>query len=171
MLCQRCQKPFDELLDNALCVECNDKMCSEFAEEHAEEHARIETLKQQGHPEHCACRQVWGDGECECDLYKQGYDPYAWIKTYPVQKYGVVATPEDVELEQYPPEIFRKELINKALHEAAKALLDENLIEYTITMSITKEHNPLEKTTKFTVFGEVYPIKVTINPVIGMHKL
>jgi hypothetical protein len=23
---------------------------------------------------------VFGDGECECDLYARGYDPYAWTR-------------------------------------------------------------------------------------------
>jgi len=41
---------------------------------------KIDDIISQGHSRHCACRQVWGDGECECDLYKQGYDPYAWMK-------------------------------------------------------------------------------------------
>jgi hypothetical protein len=40
----------------------------------------IEKLQNEGHPYHCACRQVWGDGECECGLYQKGYDPYAWTK-------------------------------------------------------------------------------------------
>lgn len=40
----------------------------------------IKALINKGHPRHCACRQVWGDGECECDFYKKGYNPYAWIK-------------------------------------------------------------------------------------------
>ena len=39
----------------------------------------IDEIQSKGHPHHCACRQVWGDGECECDLYKQGYDPYACL--------------------------------------------------------------------------------------------
>ena len=26
----------------------------------------IKELEQQGHTFHCAARQVWGDGECEC---------------------------------------------------------------------------------------------------------
>ena len=29
----------------------------------------IDELKEEGHPYHCAARQVWGDGECECGLY------------------------------------------------------------------------------------------------------
>lgn len=41
---------------------------------------RIDKLMDQGHSHHCACRQVWGDGECECDLYGLGYDPYKWIE-------------------------------------------------------------------------------------------
>lgn len=45
------------------------------------EQEEIDQLQDKGHSYHCACRQVWGDGECECDLYKQGYDPYAWQKT------------------------------------------------------------------------------------------
>lgn len=28
--------------------------------------ARITELVESGHTEHCAKRQVWGDGECEC---------------------------------------------------------------------------------------------------------
>jgi len=46
----------------------------------AEDEERIEALESEGHPPHCAARQVFGDGECECDLYKKGYDPYAWMK-------------------------------------------------------------------------------------------
>ena len=41
---------------------------------------QIDEIRKTGHSYHCACRQIWGDGECECDLYKQGYDPYAWMK-------------------------------------------------------------------------------------------
>ena len=48
--------------------------------ERAEDSKKIDEIIAKGHPHHCACRQVWGDGECECDLYKQGYDPYAWLK-------------------------------------------------------------------------------------------
>lgn len=49
-------------------------------DEHTEELEQIKAIQAKGHPHHCACRQVWGDGECECDLYKKGYDPYAWMK-------------------------------------------------------------------------------------------
>lgn len=50
------------------------------AEEFEKDLKRIREIKEEGHSYHCACRQVWGDGECECDLYERGYDPYAWIK-------------------------------------------------------------------------------------------
>lgn len=26
----------------------------------------VKRLQKQGHTHHCACRIVWGDGECEC---------------------------------------------------------------------------------------------------------
>jgi len=42
------------------------------------ERQEITTLVEEGHPSHCAQRQIWGDGECECSLYAQGYNPYAW---------------------------------------------------------------------------------------------
>lgn len=40
----------------------------------------IDKLMQQGHPYHCACRQVWGDGECECKACEHGYDPDKWME-------------------------------------------------------------------------------------------
>ena len=40
----------------------------------------VEGLMEKGHPYHCACRQVFGDGGCECDLYEKGYDPDGWMK-------------------------------------------------------------------------------------------
>jgi len=27
---------------------------------------RVEDIEKSGHTYHCACRQVWGDGECDC---------------------------------------------------------------------------------------------------------
>lgn len=41
----------------------------------------INQLIKEGHPYHCACRQVWGDGVCECHLYHVGYEPYGWLKS------------------------------------------------------------------------------------------
>ena len=35
----------------------------------------VKELQRKGHSPHCACRQVWGDGECECvpnDWISQG---------------------------------------------------------------------------------------------------
>ena len=52
----------------------------EILDEHDRMEKRVEDLERHGHPPHCAARQVWGDGECECDLYKKGYDPYGWMK-------------------------------------------------------------------------------------------
>ncbi len=37
-----------------------------WEEEHADELREIEVFERQGHTPHCACRLVWGDGECEC---------------------------------------------------------------------------------------------------------
>lgn len=44
---------------------------------------QIERLQAEGHSAHCAQRQVWGDGECECKQYQEGYDPYAWARQQP----------------------------------------------------------------------------------------
>lgn len=39
----------------------------EWEQEHKEELKRIEDLRKKGHSHHCACRIVFGDGECLCD--------------------------------------------------------------------------------------------------------
>jgi len=44
--------------------------------EHADNqqaYAEIVRLEQEGHTNHCGCRQVWGDGQCECQ--KKGVVP------------------------------------------------------------------------------------------------
>lgn len=69
--CKQCGCYRDILVDD-LCASCTAE--NEFAQE------AIVNLQEEGHPHHCACRQVWGDGECECGLYPYGYDPYAWMK-------------------------------------------------------------------------------------------
>ena len=46
--------------------------------QHVKDLKRISQLEAAGHGSHCAARQVYGDGECECEAYKKGYDPYAW---------------------------------------------------------------------------------------------
>ena len=40
--------------------------------EHQEELKEIDKLRDQGHTHHCACRIVWGDGECECGKITRG---------------------------------------------------------------------------------------------------
>ena len=42
----------------------------------------ISVLINDGHPKHCAYRQTMGDGECECDFYKMGYNPESWHDFY-----------------------------------------------------------------------------------------
>jgi len=32
-----------------------------------EDHLKIKELIAKGHTRHCACRQVWGDGQCTCN--------------------------------------------------------------------------------------------------------
>jgi len=89
MICKECGNEYDQwyksggLLnppENNLCQECNHKAWEKWEIEHVDELAQISTLQQGGHTHHCACRQVWGDGECECNLYEKGYDPYWWMK-------------------------------------------------------------------------------------------
>jgi hypothetical protein len=36
--------------------------------DHKEELSRVDTLAADGHTRHCACRIVWGDGECTCRI-------------------------------------------------------------------------------------------------------
>lgn len=52
-------------------------------EEAGEEWTQISELEKQGHHPHCARRMVWGDGECECEYIKKGYNPYAWMEEKP----------------------------------------------------------------------------------------
>jgi hypothetical protein len=46
----------------------------EFEDEHAEDIGRIKEHQGWGHTYHCACRLVWGDGECECNKKKENAD-------------------------------------------------------------------------------------------------
>lgn len=84
MKCKKCGKEYEKWyeygIENHLCLDCNSLMWKEWEREHAGDLKEIKKLQSQGHPHHCACRQVWGDGECECDLYQQGYNPYAWMR-------------------------------------------------------------------------------------------
>lgn len=65
---------------NRVLAVSSDGLCHECTIQNRKDQERIIDLMGRGHPHHCACRQVWGDGECECDLYELGYDPYAWAK-------------------------------------------------------------------------------------------
>lgn len=70
------------------CVQCGVEfddssgldICSDCAKEQEEGSALINRLIAKGHPYHCSFRQIWGDGLCECELYKKGHDPYDWMK-------------------------------------------------------------------------------------------
>lgn len=73
-------------MENNLCPKCNSKAWEDWEKENQDDLKQIKEIEKQGHPHHCACRQVWGDGECECDLYKKGYDPYAWMQTEEVKE-------------------------------------------------------------------------------------
>jgi hypothetical protein len=88
LICKNCGSEYgkwipENTFENNLCLTCNEAAWKEWEKEEADNLKRIEEIQKQGHPHHCACRQVWGDGECECDLYKKGYDPYAWAKGTP----------------------------------------------------------------------------------------
>lgn len=47
------------------------KKWDEWEIEEADNLKRIKTLQKKGHTFHCGCRQVWGDGECECNKKNQ----------------------------------------------------------------------------------------------------
>ena len=54
-------------------VKINDKiaMCQKCSDQETEDRERIDEFIIKGHSDHCACRLVWGDGECECHLRKE----------------------------------------------------------------------------------------------------
>ena len=81
MKCKLCEDQFKPRTHlSYYCDKCSDLMWGDWEKEHASELKEIDRIIAGGHSRHCACRQVWGDGECECDLYKRGYDPYRWMK-------------------------------------------------------------------------------------------
>jgi hypothetical protein len=57
MLCKQCGIK-DAVTWKDLCLDC-------FRWQ-TEDIRQVYLLHAQGHTRHCACRQVWGDGECEC---------------------------------------------------------------------------------------------------------
>jgi len=69
MLCRLCglKESFEE------------ELCDDCGKQWDEDIDRIDALVSQGHTRHCACRQIWGDGGCSCELEKH-YDPYWWMK-------------------------------------------------------------------------------------------
>ena len=77
MKCIECEKE-KAIGADGLCFNC--AKWRQWEERHSEDLAEVDRLQKVGHSHHCACRQVWGDGECECDLYEKGYDPYGWMK-------------------------------------------------------------------------------------------
>jgi hypothetical protein len=71
-----------------ICIQCSkekaigaDDLCFDCSKDNVRDEMLILKYRQAGHSYHCACRQIFGDGECECNLQKKGYDPYAWTKT------------------------------------------------------------------------------------------
>ena len=48
----------------------SDKDFKQWEKESYEDFKYIDDLIKIGHTRHCACRQVWGDGECECNRNK-----------------------------------------------------------------------------------------------------
>ena len=86
MQCEKCRKEYERWIkgkiENHLCPDCNDSEWARWEIEQADNLKEIERLKIKGHSQHCACRIVWGDGECTCDMEKAGYDPYWWTKLY-----------------------------------------------------------------------------------------
>lgn len=55
------EHPCDSMNSCQPCVNCKD------------DKRQIIAMMEEGHTYHCACRSVWGDGECECRL--QGIQP------------------------------------------------------------------------------------------------
>ena len=84
MQCKNCQIEYEKWgkgpIENHLCLDCNTKAWKKWEAEESDSLKKIKELQSKGHLHHCACRQVWGDGKCECNMYAKGYDPYAWMK-------------------------------------------------------------------------------------------
>ena len=68
-LCQECEK---EMTVARYCKKCNAEFWEKWEIEEADNLKEIKRLQENGHSQHCACRIVWGDGECECELYQHG---------------------------------------------------------------------------------------------------
>ena len=62
-----------EVVRVSYCLQCGedralgaDNLCFDCAKDNKRDCAQLQTLLDKGHTHHCACRLVWGDGECEC---------------------------------------------------------------------------------------------------------
>jgi NMD protein affecting ribosome stability and mRNA decay len=58
---------------NIMCKTCGtkevtdeDNLCASCRVELEKDNSKINGLISEGHTRHCACRMVWGDGECTC---------------------------------------------------------------------------------------------------------
>lgn len=70
-VCEKCESTKVE------CPQCGEKVhagfglrediCEECHKQNEVDHKLIFRLERKGHTRHCAKRQVWGDGECECE--------------------------------------------------------------------------------------------------------
>lgn len=68
----------------SICKQCginptSGDLCMACVTQNINDEGKMRFLIYQGHTRHCAERQVWGDGECSCELEKH-YDPYWWKK-------------------------------------------------------------------------------------------
>ena len=80
-ICKNCNKDFIKRTEyEMLCPKCNDEAWKVWEKDEKESLEQIVKIQKAGHSHHCACRQVWGDGECECHMYKNGYNPYWWMR-------------------------------------------------------------------------------------------
>lgn len=78
--CHRCGDKFTPITElDHYCPNCTAELWADWEDRHKDEIEEVKQYQKNGHPYHCACRMVWGDGECECDLYKKGYNPDAWM--------------------------------------------------------------------------------------------
>ena len=55
------------------CIQCGkrkaigkDYLCFDCNKQDKKDRTKMELRMKQGHSFHCACHQVWGNGECEC---------------------------------------------------------------------------------------------------------
>lgn len=57
MICKQCEE--NKILSS-------DDLCFFCVKQNREDSESLKALQEAGHTRHCACRIVWGDGECEC---------------------------------------------------------------------------------------------------------